>query len=394
MLAERIAALHQRINYALESLDIPPELQARATAVYDALGQFVIAHDAAAGRREPEFYPQGSAALGTATMDKDWDIDAVYERPIARESTTQERLKDEAGEVLAAFQTDQRLRRQPVPRIEERNRCWRLIYPGFHIDALPAIPENLDDEDSTRLLISDRKPELSEGHQPASREWIVTDPQGYIEWFIKCMGRVFEDQRRMLAEASLRAMDDVPVWEVKTVLQRAVQFMRRHRDESYGEQHRDLRPCSMLITTVAGRAYRGEETIPEALHAIASAFSDRTIVEMRDGALWVPNPTNKDENLARDFVGDSRRQARFNLWVQRFQAHVNGVEIARGVQLDRLLVEAIGERPVKEAAERAARSLTKQRDAGSLRMASGTGTLGAVGSVAVPRHTFDGRAAK
>jgi hypothetical protein len=386
MLAERTNALHQRLDFALQSLDIPRELQERATAVYDALGKFVHAYDAAAGRREPEFYPQGSAALGTATMDDDWDIDAVYQRQLARASITQEVLKSQAGEMLLAFQADQRRRGQPVPRIVERNRCWRLVYPGFHVDALPAIPEDLDDESSTRLLIADRDPEV--------RLWIVTDPKGYIAWFIARMGDVFERERRMLAEASARAMEQVPVWEVKTVLQRAVQFMRRHRDESYGEQDRDLRPCSMLITTVAGRAYRGEGTIPEALRTIASAFSDPSIVEMRDGELWVPNPTNEDENLARAFVGDSRRLARFQLWVRRFQGHVNGIEVARGVQLDRVLAEAIGERPAMAAAQRAATALTESRDAGALRMAGGTGMLGTVGAVAVPRHTFHGRAAK
>lgn len=394
MLAERTDALHQRIDFALQALDIPRELQARATAVYDALGKFVHAYDAAAGRREPEFYPQGSAALGTATMDDDWDIDAVYKRQIARESTTQELLKAQAGEVLAAFREDQRRRGHPVPKIVERNRCWRLVYDGFHIDAVPAIPEDPDDDRSTKLLIPDRKPELVAGQPPPSRLWVETDPKGYIAWFIARMGDVFERERRILAESSARAMEQVPVWEVKTVLQRAVQFMRRHRDESYGEQDRELRPCSMLITTVAGRAYRGEATIPEALRSIASAFSDPTIVEMRHGELWVPNPTNEDENLARAFVGDSRRLARFHLWVRRFQGHVNGIEVARGVQLDRVLAEAIGERPAMAAAQRAATALTESRDAGALRMASGTGMLGTLGAVAVPRHTFHGRAAK
>jgi hypothetical protein len=226
------------------------------------------------------------------------------------------------------------------------------------------------------------------------RLWIPTDPKGYLAWFIERMGSVFEDQRRLLAESSHRAIEQVPAWEVKTVLQRSVQFMRRHRDESYGEQDRDLRPCSILITTVAGRAYRGEATIPEALRAIASAFSDPTIMEVRNGELWVPNPTNEDENLARAFVGDSRRLARFQLWVRRFQGHVNGIEVARGVQLDRLLAEAIGERPAMAAAQRAATMLTEQRDAGALRMASGSGMLGTVGAVAVPRHTFHGRTEK
>jgi Cyclic GMP-AMP synthase DncV-like, nucleotidyltransferase domain len=380
-----LGTLDQLLDFALESLDVPKELQARATAVYDDLAAWVMKHDAAAGRKEPGFYPQGSAALGTTTMNNgDWDIDAVHERPIARTSTTQAVLKAQAKEMLEGFREDQRRQSKPVPRIEERPRCWRLHYRGFHIDALPAIPEDVDDDSSTRLLISDRE----------QYAWIVTDPKGYIAWFILRMGDVFEREREMIAKASYRAAEDVPLWEVKTVLQRTVQYVRRHRDLFYGEDLEKLCPASILVTTLVARCYEGEESIAEALRGVALRLRDH--LHEKDGTLWVPNPTDdhlpedERENLARAMADDSRRFAKFELWIRNLCADLLGLRDARGPGLRKLIAKSIGDRPTVDADERVAKIRTEQRDAGALRMTSHTATLGAIGAVAVPRHTFDG----
>jgi len=378
-----LGSLDQLIGFALESLDVPKQLQAKAKAVYDDLGAWVMKHDAAAGRKEPGFFPQGSAALGTTTLNNgDWDIDAVYERPIARTSTTQEQLKAQAKEVLEGFREDQRRQGKPVPRIEERPRCWRLVYRGFHIDALPAIPEDVNDDLSTRLLISDRE----------LRAWIVTDPKGYIAWFIRCMGDVFEREREAIAKASFRAIEEVPVWEVKTVLQRTVQYVRRHRDLSYGDDPDDLSPASILVTTLVARCYQGEQSIAEALRGVALRI--RQHLHVRDGELWVPNPTDdhlpeaERENLARAMVGDTRRAGRFELWIRSLCADLAGLRETKGPALRTLIAKSIGDRPTIVADERIAELRTEQSAAGKLRMA-GTGVLGSVG-LAVPRHTFDG----
>ncbi len=378
-----LGSLDQLIGFALESLDVPKELQARAKAVYDDLGALVMKHDAAAGRKEPAFFPQGSAALGTTTMNSgDWDIDAVYERPITRTSTTQEQLRVQAKAVLEGFREDQRRHGKSVPRIVERPRCLRLVYPGFHIDALPAIPEDADDNNSTRLLISDRE----------RREWIVTDPRGYIAWFTQCMGDVFEREREALAKASYRKVEQVPVWEVKTVLQRTVQYVRRDRDLSYGDDSEKLSPASILVTTLVARCYEGEQSIGEALRGVGLRIRD--YLHVRDGKLWVPNPTDdhlsagERENLARSIVYDARSSARFELWVSSLCAKLLGLRDTKGPALRKLITTSIGEQTTVAAEERVARLRTEQREAGNLRMAP-TGVLGSVG-LAVYHHTFDG----
>ena len=48
----------------------------------------------------------------------------------------------------------------------------------------------------------------------------------------------------------------VPDWPVKTTLQQTVQALKRHRD-IYFTEALDLRPASIIITTLAAHAYRG-----------------------------------------------------------------------------------------------------------------------------------------
>jgi cyclic GMP-AMP synthase DncV-like protein len=380
-----LGSLDQLLGFALDALDVPKALQDEAKTVYDDLGAWAIRHDAVAGRREPSFFPQGSAALGTTTLGNgDWDIDAVYERPISRTSTTQSLLKTEAMELLQGFRSDQRRLGKTVPKIEERPRCLRLTYSGFHIDALPAIPEDLNDNTSTRLLIADRD----------LREWIGTDPKGYIAWFIERMGVGFEQERAAIAKASERSVEEVPAWETKTVLQRAVQYVRMHRDHFFAEEPDGLSPASILVTTLAARSYEGELSLAEALVNVGHRLPSH--LEKRNDELWVSNPTddhlpeNTRENLARAIAGDPIRTAKFEQWVTALCADLLGLGNATGQGLRQLISKAVGGQPTIAADKRVAELRTRQRDANQLRMSAGTGMLGATGSVPVKGHTFHG----
>jgi len=380
-----LGSLDQLLDFALDALDIPKALQKEAVAVYEDLGTWAIRHDAVARRKEPCFFPQGSAALGTTTLGNgDWDIDAVYERPIFRTSTTQALLKNQAKELLEGFRVDQRRLGKAVPKIEERPRCLRLTYSGFHVDALPALPEDLEDNTNTRLLIADRD----------LREWIVTDPKAYVAWFIERMGIGFEQERATIAKASARAVEEVPIWETKTVLQRAVQYVRMHRDHFFAEDPDDLSPASILVTTLVARSFAGELSLAEALVNIGNRFTSQ--LDKRNDEIWVSNPTDdhlpeeKRENLARAIAGDQIRTEKFEQWVTALCGDLLDLGNATGQGLRQLISKAVGEQPTIAADKRVAELRTKQRDADQLRMSAGTGMLGATGPVQVKRHTFDG----
>jgi hypothetical protein len=53
------------------------------------------------------------------------------------------------------------------------------------------------------------------------------------------------------------APEDVPTYELKTPLQRAIQLLKRHRDVMFVD-NLDVAPISMILTNLAGHAYGGE----------------------------------------------------------------------------------------------------------------------------------------
>ena len=66
------------------------------------------------------------------------------------------------------------------------------------------------------------------------------------------MGTFAGVRRRELVQRRLyAAVEDVPTYELKTPLQRAVQLLTRHRDVMFADNP-DVAPISMILTNLAG----------------------------------------------------------------------------------------------------------------------------------------------
>ncbi len=88
-------------------------------------------------------------------------------------------------------------------------------------------------------------------------------------------------------------VDEIPLFRRKAPLQRAVQLLKRHRDQMYkGDE--DRKPISIIITTLAARAYNGEQDIESALASILSKMESL----VNPDAPRVPNPVNPAEDFA------------------------------------------------------------------------------------------------
>ena len=229
-----------------------------------------------ATRGENRIFPQGSFRLGTVTRrmngDIDIDIDCVAVRDIDRSSITQEELKEEVGLAVKAYA------RRPDsgrPIITESDRCWTLTWPGMHLDVLPAIPASafLDG-----LLITDK----------SVRAWQHSNPVGYANWFHGRMAAEFREEEVRLAKAL--QVDDVPAWQVKTSLQRSVQALKRHRD-LYFIDRPEHRPSSIVITTLAAKAYSGGGDLLDVLRDITRLMP--SFIEYDDGRWFFPTPSSR-----------------------------------------------------------------------------------------------------
>jgi hypothetical protein len=153
------------------------------------------------------------------------------------------------------------------------------------------------------------------------------------------------------------------------------------------------KPISIIITTLASRAYNdiGGTDIVDTLKNIA--FSLEKYIEERNGIKWVVNPVNDEENFADKWVEHPERQANFYKWIKQLQTDVNSLfNVQGGVNvIAESLKKPFGDSSVTKAFSNYGEKARKLRDSGGLKMAATTGTLGLSGRTAVAGHNFFGK---
>jgi hypothetical protein len=363
-----------------ETLDIPPHLRQAAVGRYEDVGNWLADHTGTRTR----IYPQGSFRLGTVVQpvgrSGQYDIDLVFLLPILKESTTQAELKDRVGELLDDY-LDWKLANgdNDGPKTcEPSRRCWTLSYPdyGFHLDVLPSIPDT--EHPPTGIRLTDKNLRL----------WQHSDPIGYATWF---RGRS-EMQRGLIELATKRNQNvaDVPEWEIRTTLQRTVQVLKWHAATHFA-RNPDLRPPSILITTLAAHAHAGEQDLLTALRIVLDRMDAH--IENRHGIWWVPNPAHEEENFVDKWNEYPHRREAFVAWRRSINAALDDAVGLQGKGLQAVaerLYGEFGEHRIKEAYAKYASEHMQQRQAGALRMGS-TGLLTTGAGVPVRDHVFHGR---
>ena len=339
-------------QYLAESLDITEIQYEAAVKHYQAVGDWLNKDDSPIATHDPQIYPQGSFRLGTMIKpvnDTDtYDIDLVCElKALRKDHVTQNQLKDMVGDRLKAHERYRKM-------LEEGKRCWTLKYADstrFHMDILPAIP---DDEINgiareiganlaeSAILITDRE----------LYNWQRSNPVGYTEWFKDRMRIQFNAKRMLLAESLRASVENVPEYKVKTPLQRAIQILKRHRDIMFADDQDD-KPISIIITTLAARAYDNEADLLEALQNIINKMPN-LIEQDEQGNALVTNPVNPIENFADKWKKHPERETKFRQWLQQVLA-----DLAAALRAGKLddMIEGIkprfGDRIVNEVASKA-----------------------------------------
>ena len=379
MLTTPANPMTELLRGAAQSVDIPPDLRAAAEAEYQRVGNWLADHAEADGEGW-RVYPQGSFLLGTVVQPlgrDEYDVDTVCLRALRKEQTTTKGLKAEVGSAVKRYV----VAHDGLPRAptgwDERKRCWTLDYRlRFHLDVLPAIP--CEDGSPTGILLTDK----------TLREWQFSDPLAYAAWFKNQMSEEMYARRVVLAEARRVEPAAIPDHEIKTTLQLVVQILKLHRNRFFAADLDD-RPASILLTTLAARAYEGEMDVYDALLDTAARMPE--FVE-REGDKWVvANPVEPRENFADKWCDRPELASKFFDWVSRLDDDLTHAASARG--LDRVvgrLQESLGEQPVRLAAERLGDGYLAQRRAGRLAMAPATGALTTGAGLRVQPHEFYG----
>lgn len=329
------------LNALADSLEIPDAAYETARSRYLDLGDWLKDESRAkVAQYSPHVSSQGSFRLGTAVKPwkrdgYDLDLALNLREGITKADCTQEVLKKLVGVDLNAY----RIERGISENIESKHRCWRIKYQDhlkFHMDAVPSIPqaelvrrsikEQMIQAGNTAALAQEVA-ELTvaitddrhRNYRQVADEWSVSNPEGYAKWFesrMRLAELLLESRVKM---ARVATVDDLPAYKWKTPLQRTIQILKRHRDVMF-EQDSDGKPISIIISTLAAAAYRGEPDLLSALtHILAEMGNMINPLNPR-----VPNPVNPLENFADKWRTEEGRrlrlQSNFESWLIQAQS--------------------------------------------------------------------------
>ena len=335
--------LSELLEGAMEQLDIPPELFNTIVGRYHHVAEWLAKHGDV--DVEIEIYPQGSIRLGTPVRPEpplnDFDIDMVFQLRIRKNDITKLELRDLVGDLLELYVTAQPAGAD-TPKLEERGRCFTLHYHelGFHLDVLPAIPD--EENAPTGILLTDKD----------LHHWQYSNPIGYADWFLieRMPVKIRERATEGLAIRLGKSIEEVPRFLVRTPLQRAVQVAKRHRDVFFADDP-TIKPPSILVTTLIAMSYEGETSLVSILARFLDRLPDLII---NDNGTWrVSNPVADGENFADKWNANPERLEAFREWCDELRTDLRSARDARG--LDRLaavLERGLGEDVVKAATNR------------------------------------------
>ena len=306
----------------VETLDIAPSLYQRAIDRHRSLGEWLCRDGSRLKNFNPRVSPQGSFRHGTVVRplveDAEYDLDNVTTLDVSKKAITQKKLKELYGLEMRDYAKAYGM----LAPLEEKNRCWRLRYADqekFHLDSLPSLAEeegviislrarNVPEEWAKRAIaITDRSHPT---YEQVSIAWPTSNPRGFARWLEAKMGSLAEARRLDLVKRrSYATIEEVPTYELKTPLQRAIQLLKRHRDVMFADNP-EVAPISMILTNLSGRAYNGEEDVYLAVCGILS----RMLEFVRPEPPHVPNPTHPEEDYADKWTKDPRLELNFRHW--------------------------------------------------------------------------------
>lgn len=330
-----ISSHNDVLEALVEGLEVPKTMYEKAEARYTSVGEWLTRDQSVVRNLAPEVSPQGSFLLGTAikpiAADGHYDIDLVINcTACSTGSFVMKDFKELVGKEVKSYTKANNFNKEP----EDNRRCWTLHYADgeqFHLDVLPAVPaaqrftDHLireghgtfttnNDLMQYAIAITDQK---HDGYEKPCDDWPLSNPKGYAEWFKGRQVVMVKNQAQKLFEdRAYSSIEEIPTYALKTPLQRAIQLLKRHRDFYFqGKDRREVKPISMIITTLAALSYNGEESIADALKTIITGLIMGDHIKGRNGVKWIENPVNPTENFADKWENNPAKETAFWEWV-------------------------------------------------------------------------------
>lgn len=328
----------------VQLLDIPESYYEKAVYRYQSMSRHFHRPESLIKDLDPAVYPQGSFRLGTVNRPiiegEDYDLDLVCRIALTKATQSQKSVKELVGLEVKSYSKKKGFTEEP----EEGRRCWTQQYQdsvGFHMDVLPGIPasqtvmEKFAHQGIDAHIVREAL-EITDMTKPSypivHPDWQRSNPKGYALWFEQRMdisgaasrARKSVFNRSMVKYASI---DEVPTYRVKTPLQRSVQLLKRHRDQMYRDDPCG-KPISIIITTLAARAYEGEDDLAEALCGILERM-DAYVLSSKPR---IANPVDTGE----DFADRWDKTLEDNFWRWLRQAREDFAQLSNPMTADGL----------------------------------------------------------
>lgn len=308
------------LDDALRGIDISPTMERNAHEKYKALSNYLNNNGLAA-----DFSPQGSFYMGTVVRplkegkESNYDLDILCTLEATKSGTSPEKTKNDVGDLIKSSDLySEKL--QP-----EDKYCWTLQYAdvldgiGFSLDIVPAVSE---EQQIIEEIVNSGVPFQYVDRTVAitrkgyvTYEWHTSNPLGFGDWFLEISNRQITTDMRIEQNIYLRQslqiyqeVEEIPSYLHRSTLQRAIQFLKRHRDIYYERSNNeDYYPSSMIITALVADsvASRSFMSIEEIILNFIKMFNSKSIPIMIDGK--VVNPVDRREDLAQAWTAKTYR---------------------------------------------------------------------------------------
>jgi len=257
----------------------------RMEAAYNAVYNLLKKDEGFFAGLEIELYVQGSKRIGTTVKPingEDFDLDVILH---IHELYTRHNPVEIYNALVKALQRDEYYK----SILEKKSRCVRLNYKDdFHMDILIGCMITTDDFE--RLAIPEK--ELI--------SWSTGNPKGFSKWFMNLANSVersmlkrFSEQLILEAKIEQEQLPDEGLYE-KMPLQRAVQLVKRYRDIYF--KGKDCSVSSVVLTTLMGRFYSGQDSIYDTIDHVIQSIIDQEALTAKSGIRFeIRNPVNSVE---------------------------------------------------------------------------------------------------
>jgi len=317
------------LDLMLEDLELPATAYEKAVLRYEDLGEFLSSNSLIA-QYEPKIFAQGSFRIGTTikplvpTDLYDLDLTCKLEKGLSVSSISQRDFKNLVGRAIDEYVAKRNIKKEKI----EKRRCWRIEYQdniSFHMDIVPSIPmedtsyireslikssvsvTNAKEWSELAYNITDNK---KKNYTIISNDWNISNPEGYAKWF---EWRMKSGTGILLMEKA--GYEKIKTFQHKSVLQKCVQILKRHRDVMF-ENESDIKPASIIITTLAAQAYSGERSMEDAVINIVNKMGSL----IKSSGIRIANPTRPDEDFTDRWRENPEKEKAFIRWYTQAKA--------------------------------------------------------------------------